>query len=361
MSNIPEPLDVLHRLSLVFGFTLRHLEALRGHRSGEDPTVSLSRSDPGILRRGVESLDARESRERSDRIRARCDRAGIRILAYGSDGYPESLTRIADAPLILYGLGSPASAPDAIALVGSRAATDAGMEFARRLSADLAFAGITVVSGMARGIDSSAHEGALRSGGETIAVLGCGVDVLYPPESRGLRGRIRDRGGLLSEFPPGTLPLRHHFPMRNRLVSGLALGVVVIEAPAKSGALITARIALEQGREVMAVPGSPLFPHTAGSNRLLREGATPVTGAEDVLHAVGRSGNRAPAPSDAESGEREERVLRLLGRWRHVDEISGRLCIPVPELFPLLFDLEFRKLLERRAGDYYKKTSDRGG
>jgi len=136
----------------------------------------------------------------------------------------------------------------------------------------------------------------------------------------------------------------------------MALGVVVVEAPARSGALITARTALEQGREVMAVPGSPLFPHTAGSNRLLREGATPVTGAEEVLQAIGRSGGSAPGNRPA-SGKQEQRILRFLRRWRHVNEIAGGLGILVPDLFPLLLDLEFRKLLERRRGDYYKKTS----
>jgi len=361
MSHLPETLEVLHRLSLVFGFTRRHLEVLRDLRSGEECPEALSRVDQRILRGGMEALASREGGERSDRVRARCDGAGIRILALGSEGYPESLARIADAPLVLYGMGSSAPAPDSVALVGSRAATRTGREFARLLSADLAFAGMRVVSGMARGIDTSAHEGALRGGGDTIAVLGCGVDIPYPPESRMLRSRILEQGGLLSEFPPGTPPLRHHFPMRNRLISGLALGVVVVEAPEKSGALITARTALEQGREVMAVPGSPLYPHTAGSNRLLREGATPVTGAEEVLRAVGREARPVTGSSDSAPGAGEERVLRFLDRWRHVEEIAGRLRIPVPELFPLLLDLEFRKLLERRGGDYYKKTSVPGG
>lgn len=359
MSGTPRQVDILLRLSLVPGFTLRHLSALRGEIFAKDVQEPLSRGDQRILAQGMEAIDSRESGETSERVLERCDAAGIRLLPFGSAGYPEPLARVADAPLLLYWKGSGDPTPDSVALVGSRAATDAGREFARLLAADLAFAGMSVVSGMARGIDTAAHEGALRGGGETIAVLGCGVDILYPPESAGLRDRILERGALVSEFPPGAPPRSHHFPMRNRLISGMARGVVVVEAPARSGALITARTALEQGREVMAVPGSPLFPHTAGSNRLLREGATPVTGAEEVLQAIGRSGGCAPGRRGA-SGDREQQILRFLRRWRHVDEIAGRLGIPVPDLFPLLLDLEFRKLLERRVGDYYKKTSDPG-
>lgn len=359
MSSTSGSFDILLRLSLVPGFTLRHLAVLRGEIYAEDHQLPLSRADQRILVRGMEAIDGRGSWETSDRVLERCDGAGIRLLPFGSVGYPEPLARVADAPLVLYRMGSADPTSDSIALVGSRAATETGKEFARLLAADLAFAGMTVVSGMARGIDTSAHEGALRGGGATIAVLGCGVDILYPPESRSLRDRILDRGALVSEFPPGTPPLRHHFPMRNRLISGMAQGVVVVEAPARSGALITARTALEQGREVMAVPGSPLFPHTAGSNRLLREGATPVTGAEEVLQAIGRSGGIVPGTCPA-AGKQEQRILRFLRRWRHVNEIAEELGLPVPDLFPRLLDLEFRKLLERRGGDYYKKTSVRG-
>jgi DNA processing protein len=239
-----------------------------------------------------------------------------------------------------------------VAIVGSRAPTPPGKEFAGELASDLAAAGWTVVSGMARGIDASAHEGALRGSGKTIAVLGCGVDVVYPPEAGRLRARILEQGALLSEYSPGSLPLPRRFPARNRIISGISRGVVVVEAPSRSGALITARMALDQGREVMAVPGSPLYPHTAGSNRLIREGAAPVTGAADVIDALGwlRRG------ADEES--RESRILTFLSEPRHVGEIAEALGIPAPELLPCLLEMEFGKLLERRAGDYYKKMSD---
>jgi len=217
---------------------------------------------------------------------------------------------------------------------------------------------------MARGIDASAHEGALAAGGETVAVLGCGVDVLYPPEAGRLRETILGRGAVVSEFPPGALPLPRRFPVRNRLISGMARAVVVAEAPARSGALITARFALEQGREVMAVPGSPAFPHTEGINRLLQEGAAIVTGAPDVLQALGwGEGGGLPdtgGGKEKANDDLERRILGFLSSERHMNEIAVSLDVPVPELLSRLLDMEFRKLLERRRGDYYKQMSKSG-
>ncbi|MBI5420489.1 MAG: DNA-protecting protein DprA [Deltaproteobacteria bacterium] len=344
-------LDILLRLSLVEGITARHLGRLRK----ADCTLPLPGAPCGdgrtILRKAIEALTSRQAGEASARIREACGRADIRIIPLGSEDYPEPLRAVPDAPLVLYEAGSPAPDADSVAIVGSRAPTGPGRAFAGELAAGLAAAGWTVVSGMARGIDAAAHEGALRGGGRTLAVLGCGVDVVYPPEARGLRDRILERGALLSEYPPGSLPLPHRFPARNRIISGLSRGVVVAEAPARSGALITARFALDQGREVMAVPGNPLFPHTAGSNRLIRDGATPVTEVEDVVGALGWA--RRPAAEKS----REDRILGFLSKARHVDEIAEATGIPVPELLPCLLEMEFRKLLERGSGDYYNKMS----
>jgi len=273
---------------------------------------------------------------------------------------------VEDAPLVLFKLGRASLGGPAVAVVGSRAATEPGVEFARELARDLALAGVVVVSGMARGVDAAAHEGALLAGGETVAVLGCGIDVVYPPEAVRLRNRIAEQGALLSEFPPGTRPLPRNFPRRNRIVSGLAQVVVVAEAPLRSGALITARLALDQGREVMAVPGSPLFPHTAGSNRLLAEGAAPVTCAADVLAALGTlpwrpaQAREAAGTAGGDRGgeaDREARVLRLLARERSADEMAALLGMPPQELLPLLTDMELRKLLARNAGGYYKRLA----
>jgi len=361
------PADILLRISLVEGFTAGHLVRLAEARD-RAPGFPEDASPRGrlLLQKGIEAALSSAAAERAHEVRKACARIGAQIVTLGSDEYPSLLASVPDAPLVLYWWGSLPAGGDPVAIVGSRAPTAAGKEFTRGLSADLALKGITVLSGMARGIDAAAHEGALSAARETIAVLGCGVDVLYPPEAGRLRENILRRGAVVSEFPPGTKPLPHRFPARNRLISGMARGVVVTEAPARSGALITARFALEQGREVMAVPGSPVFPHTEGSNRLLQEGATMVTGAADVLMALGLAGRGWASSPGAGAGEKEKecdlerRILRFLSGERHVNDIAVSLNVPVPELFPRLLDMEFQKMIERGRGDYYRKTSKSG-
>lgn len=358
--------DIIFRMSLVEGFTARHLASLRGGGGLPRGAPREGRFSAGsLLERGVEAAVSGESGERAERVREACARIDARIVTLGSEGYPGLLASVPDAPLALYVRGTLPSGGMPVAVVGSRAPTSAGREFTRSLCADLAFHGVVVVSGMARGIDTAAHEGALEAGGETAAVLGCGVDFLYPPEAGGLRDAILGRGAILSEYPPGTPPLPHRFPARNRIISGMSKAVIVAEAPERSGALITAGFALEQGREVMAVPGTPQFPHSRGSNRLLRDGASVVTGAEDVLDALGWSkGFSLPFREDraGELGEGglEKRILGSLSVERHVNEIAASLDVPVRELLPCLLDMELRKLLVRRRGDYYKKMSKSG-
>jgi DNA processing protein len=206
---------------------------------------------------------------------------------------------------------------------------------------------------MARGIDAAAHRGALHAGGTTVAVLGCGADVAYPREHAELREEILEKGAIFSEYPPGSLPLAHRFPERNRIVSGLSRGVIVAEAPERSGALITARLALEQGRDVMVVPGNPWFAHTAGSNRLLREGATPVCSVADVQGVLG-------CPPPGAVGGVAERVLAALSRELQVGEIAEAISLPVQELLPCLMEMELANLVEKRPGNYYKKLSAPG-
>ena len=351
MTSEPAPIEILLRLSQVEGFTTRHLLRLR--LADRTPLLPGAAGDPGqsIFRKAIEALTSSQAGEKAARTLEACGKAGIRVIPLGSGDYPAALRPVPDAPLVLYLAGGGVPWENSVAVVGSRAPTQPGREFAGEIASDLGAAGWTVVSGMARGIDAAAHEGALRGGGKTAAVLGCGVDVVYPPEAVGLRSRILEQGALLSEYPPGVLPLPRHFPARNRIISGISRGVVVVEAPSRSGALITAQLALDQGREVMAVPGNPLFPHTAGSNRLLRDGAAPVTCAGDVIEALGWTFR-------GECGEsRERRILGFLSRPRHVGEIAEVLGIPPPELLPCLLEMEFRKLLERRSGDYYKKMS----
>lgn len=211
----------------------------------------------------------------------------IRVVAASSDEYPRALRDVAGMPPALHVRGA-LRAEDAlaVALVGARRATPYGVEMAERLAGDLARRGVTIVSGLARGIDTAAHRGALRAGGRTIAVLGCGVDVAYPPENARLMGEIAERGAVVSEFPPGAPPLPPHFPRRNRVIAGLALGVVVVEAAARSGSSITAGWAADLGREVMAVPGRVTSELSRGCHALIKDGATLVESWEDVARQL---------------------------------------------------------------------------
>jgi DNA processing protein len=344
-------LDTLIRLSLIEGFTVDHLRRL-GSAAGPGLRRAVVRS-PGqkpLPARVERALSSPEGDRDAETVRERCARSGIAILSWLSADYPAPLRTIPGAPLVLYRAGAPWAGGTAVAVVGSRFPTGPGKEFARLLAGGLAAAGCAVVSGLARGIDGAAHRGALGAGGTTVAVLGCGVDVAYPPEHARLRDEIVCRGALYSEYPPGSPPLAHRFPARNRIVSGLCRAVVVAEARERSGALITARLALDQGREVMAVPGSPWYSHTAGSNRLLRDGAAPVCSVSDVLDALGN-------PASQGGGDLEGRMLAFLSRERHVAEIAEVFSLEIPELLALLTDMELANLVVKGAGDYYKRKS----
>ncbi|HZP44722.1 MAG TPA: DNA-processing protein DprA [Candidatus Binataceae bacterium] len=262
-------------------------------------------SEQEILAAGIPRPTARNIREFSDFApleRELCElpKIGARLIRWTDDEYPTNLRHIADPPPYLFVRGSsPGTNPKCVAVVGARAASDAGRRMAQRLGLELAANGFVVVSGLARGIDAEAHQAALDARGKTVAVMGCGVDVIYPPEHRRLAELIIESGGaLVSELPMGTPPIAENFPGRNRMISGMALGVVIVEAAEKSGSLITARMALEQDRQVFAVPGSPLTGKTRGSNRLLKEGARLVECVEDVIEELlpqlGETGNTAP-------------------------------------------------------------------
>ena len=227
---------------------------------------------------------------------AALDRLGARLLLACEPDYPLPLRNIADPPPVLILLGRPhLLAVRVVAIVGARNASGNGRFFATTLARELSERELTVVSGLARGIDTAAHQGGLEGKGATIAVLGSGIDVVYPPENAELHARIAAEGLIVSERAPGTPPLARHFPRRNRIIAGLASAVVVVEAAARSGSLMTARLAGSEGREVMAVPGSPLDPRHAGTNQLLRDGAALVTGIEDVMAAL-PSWTTAPPP-----------------------------------------------------------------
>lgn len=278
----------------------------------------------------------------------------ITSISLGDVRYPTALAAIHDPPDTLWIRGQPAALGAAsVAIVGSRAASSYAREVARRLGSDLARRQVTVVSGMARGVDSAAHVGALDAGGSTIAVFGCGADVIYPPEHGELAERICERVALISEFPPGTLPLPYHFPRRNRIISGLSLAIVVVEAAEGSGSLITADFTLEQGRAVLAVPGNILGGRNCGAHALLRDGAKLVECADDILEDMNLgSGIRKGKESGGANPASQDPVLRCMteGEPYDLDELAERSGLDRVRLLPRLLELELGGALRRVEG-----------
>jgi len=252
---------------------------------GVPPAALLARLPPGSA--GFETAGERGAAGLA-RVVARLAALDVRVVPLTDPAYPPALAELCDAPSVLLVRGDPgALSRPSVAIVGARAATVAARGVARRLGRELASAGLAVVSGLARGIDGEAHRGALEAGGRSVGVLACGLDRIYPPEHRGLVRELARGGAVISELPLGAPPRRLHFPLRNRIISGLCLGVVVVEARRRSGSLITARHALDQGREVFVVPGAVEGPFAEGGNQLLRDGARPVRNALDILDDLG--------------------------------------------------------------------------
>lgn len=292
------------------------------------------------------------------------DRVGAWLLTYRDEEYPPLLKTIPDPPALLYGIGDVSSlCRPAVALVGSRLGTSYGLRVARELSGGLARHGVVVISGLARGIDTAAHEGTLSTGGRTVAVLGCGIDRVYPRENAKLFHRIATRGALVTEFLPGTGPEAHNFPIRNRIISGLSLGVVIIEAGRRSGSLITASCALEQGREVFAVPGSVCSYKSSGTHWLLKQGARLVEGVGDIfeelgLETSGMEGQLKSAPSapTAPFSEEEQRLYDVLELYsQHLDDLARRSRLPVAQVCGLLLQMELKGLVQALPGQMYQR------
>jgi DNA processing protein len=291
-------------------------------------------------------------------------RQGIRLVTLEDPGYPELLRTIPDPPLALYVSGSLRESDRvAVAIVGSRRASPYGTQCAERLAYELSLRGVTVVSGLARGIDSAAHRGALRASGRTLAVLGSGVQRIYPPEHEGLAHQVAGAGAVLSEYPMETEPLPHHFPRRNRIISGLSLGVVVVEAAARSGALITADCALEQGREVFAVPGPMTAVTSQGTHQLLKQGARLVTSVDDILEELRLEPQAAAAPcqpcavpSDLAASERQ--VLACVGQDQpsFIDSIAAQSGLAAAEVSSVLLQLELKRLVQQLPGKQFVRA-----
>lgn len=326
-------------------------------RAGDSPATALDRV---LADRWPDRLETRfDLLTRAAEAIARGARRGLETIAWSDPRYPPSLAAIVDPPPLLWVRGSSgAFARQAVAIVGSRAASPYALEVAGRLAADLASRGFAIVSGLARGVDSAAHRGAVSAGGATIAVLGCGADVMYPREHASLASSIEPHGLVLSELAPGTPPLPQFFPQRNRIISGLSRAVVIVEAGERSGSLITARCALEQGRDVLAVPGNVLSGRNRGGHALLRDGARIVETADDVLEELNGVGDGQGVVPKRGKNRLPDPVLDCLpaGEACDLDEIAQRSGLTTSRLLPRLFELELQGTVARVGGGRFVRV-----
>lgn len=286
-------------------------------------------------------------------------RKGIQYLTWNSPEYPPYLLEIAQPPPVLYYIGEILPEDNlAIGIVGTRNVTKYGRQITQDTAAYLAGNGVTVVSGLARGVDGIAHQATIDAGGRTIAVLGSGVDVIYPPEHRKLAREIISHGAIISDYPPGTKPDGINFPPRNRIISGLSRGVVVIEAGERSGALITAKFAIDQDREVFAVPGSVLSQMSKGTNNLIAEGATPMTNPAIITEMLNLARSGMVTKSEKiELSSMEKNILRVMGdECLHIDEICARASITIEKLTAELTMMELKGLVQRENGMEYQRV-----
>ncbi|MGB2697647.1 MAG: DNA-processing protein DprA [Candidatus Zixiibacteriota bacterium] len=286
----------------------------------------------------------------------------IKFITYKDSDYPENLKTIYDPPPFLFVRGELKDEDKkALAIVGTRRASAYGKNVAEKLASELVGRGVTIISGLARGIDSIGHFTALKGKGRTIAVFGSGLDVIYPQEHARLAQSITENGALISEFPLGTKPLAENFPKRNRLISGLSLGVIVIEAPKRSGALLTAECALDQGREVFAVPGNIGSKKSEGSNALIKKGAALVTSVDDILSelkgVLGFTSEKEKIKLETTLSEEEKRVFSFLSlEPNHIDKIAKKSNFKIPQLLSVLLSLELKGLVKQLSGKMFVRT-----
>lgn len=334
--------------------TIEHLVALSILRDlpRRDLTARLQEADPELQERAGYRL------ERAAAVRARAASAGVHFLPWNDARFPPTLLAIPDCPPGLWYRGTPdALAAPGVAIVGSRAGSAVALATAAQMAADLAAAGLIVISGLARGVDSAAHRGALRAG-RTVAVLGSGHDRIYPREHDSLAAEIARSGTVASEFPPDVPALAFHFPMRNRIISGLSRAVVVIEAAESSGSLITASCALEQGRDVMVVPGAVSGGRNRGGHALIRDGAAIVESAADVLAELGVPPASSTAASRSTTSSSGDPLLACMdpGQAYDLDTLAVAAGVPVPRLLGRLSRLELDGLVQRAGGGRFMRT-----
>ncbi len=361
-------------LSLVTGVGSRLAARLLDHFGTPKAVLTAPRAalmESGLSDEQIEHLSSPAPRQEAEDQLKRIEAMGAEVLVLSDTRYPALLKEIYDPPLVLYAMGQldEVLQRPSLAIVGTRRPSTYGANAAEHLARDLAGRGLVIVSGFARGIDAAAHRGALEAGGKTIAVLGTGLDVAYPWENRKLVEAIRANGVLLSEFTLGTPPVPRNFPFRNRLISGLSLGVMVVEAAEHSGSLITARLAVEQNREVFAVPGNITSSKSFGPNYLIKQGAKLVQTWRDVveefpyeirkaflIEEVATSGEQAQQPALVLS-EEEAKVVDLLSTDEpiHMDELLTRSGLPSSELMRVLLDLEIKQVIKQLPGKNFVK------
>ena len=319
-----------------------------------------------VLARAIRQGPDQSSRESIEKELKKLKQLRLSVITFQDEIYPPRLKTISDPPPLLYISGLLNRADhQAVAVVGSRKATASGRHLTEELSRDLAHLGVTVVSGLARGIDAAAHRGALTAGGRTVAVVGCGVDRTYPPEHHTLRKQIESNGAVVGELPLGSFPHGHHFPRRNRIISGMCMGVIVTEATINRGSLITARLAADQGREVFAVPGFVKAETSRGPNGLIKQGAKLVENVDDVLEEllpqldaetrerlVKRAAREATTPGRPD--EKEAVVYNLLS-WEavHIDDLIEKTELSAADVSSSLLSMELKGLLRRLPGHFY--------
>ncbi len=357
-------------LNLALSDCLALLQKLRRHYPSPEEIFRASREELmaiGLDEEKAAVLTSPALFKEANRVLQWVARRGYFILTRDAPGYPRALLEIFDPPELLFGTGNPAILDEpAVAVVGARRPTSYGRAVAERIAKDLASCGLVVVSGMATGIDSIAHWGAMAEG-KTVAVLGSGLNKIYPPENKGLFRKISERGAVISEFPPEMPPLGFHFPLRNRIISGLSLGVVVVEATGHSGSLITARLALEQGREVMAIPGNITSDLSRGCHWLIKSGAKLVETWEDVVEEfssplreqfLGRKAQEKNRPLILSPEEKMVYEHLKTEELIHVDELADRAerTLSVSEILAILLQLELKGLVHQAPGKYFRRS-----
>ncbi len=362
--------EALFRLVAVPGVGPGKLRSLIGHFHSAEAVLRASdkllTAVPGVdvnTARKIRSFDGAEfAHEQMQRLR----KSGARLLTIWDGDYPGALKQIYDPPVLLYVKGELADADRlAVGIVGCRQPSAYGKVVSEKIAMELATIGVTIVSGLAYGVDTFAHQSTLRCGGRTLAVLGSGVDVIYPPENQKLARKISGAGALLSEFPMGAAPDKGNFPRRNRIISGLSLGIVVVEAGTRSGALITAALALDQNREVFAVPGNINSPKSAGPNALIQDGASLVTCTDDILDALSDAlsplmRDNTPEQPEIELDAEQARLLTILSNEpQHIDHIAHMAGQATGSVLARLLGLELMNLVRQLPGKMFVRTTTR--